>query len=225
MVLIRKQYFREHCEGVMHEYRKKHRVFAVWNGIGRRSFRRTVSTAPGLQPEGPTVEEETMSPGEPIVAAGEGVAAALVSGAGVGLSVGLDYRAFQDGAFDRHIIQSPLEEETLPVGKHTKQGVVADTHSFTSSPRSVAVSVQPVSPTSEHGNPGIRRDGQSLGSRQVRMDRNHMRKRASTCSLRSVQILTDNCTSPSVHDDDAEYCVFGASKAERPRHGWIPGTN
>lgn len=187
MVLIRKQYFREHCEAVIREYQEKHRIHAVWNNIGKRSFRRTVSAAPDPRPNDPEVEEEPMSPEEPIVATGEGIVAALVGGAGVGLSVGMDHKAFRDGALDGHIVktplESPLEGESLTVGKHTKQGVVADAHSFTSSPRSVVVSVRPVSPTSGHGNPGVKWDGRSLGSRQARMDRNYMRKRASMCSF------------------------------------------
>lgn len=179
MVLIRKQYFKKHCEMVMREYQEKHRIRGVWNRLAKRSFRRNVSQVPGVQLKGPTVEhlEEPVSPEEPVVAAGEGVTAALVGGAGVGLSVGLGYKAFQDGALDGHAFKSPLEEKSLPGEKHLRQGVVPDTHSFTSSPRSVVVSIQPVSPTSGNGNPGVRWDELSPGS-----DRNHMRKRTSASS-------------------------------------------
>ena len=224
MVLIRKEYFKERCELVIREHREKHRIRAVWNSIGRRAFRRTVPATPDLQLTGPEVEEEPTSPDEPIVAAGEGIAAALVGGTGVGLSVGLGHKPFQDGALDGHVVKNPLDE-ILPVGKHTRQGVAADAHSFTSSPRSVVVSVRPVSPTSGHGNSGVRWDEQSFGSRQAKVNRNYMRKRASTSSLRSVRIRTDNHTSPSVHDDDAEHRGFWPPKTERPRHGRVPRTD
>lgn len=216
MVLIRKQYFRRRCETIMREYQEKHRMRGVWNNIAKRSFRRTVSAVPGVK------VEEPASPEEPIVAAGEGIVAAVVAGAGVGLSVGLGDKAFQDGALDPRISRNPLEVESLLVEKPTGKGVVADTHSFTSSPRSVVVSLQPVSPTSGHGNPGVRWDEQSS---QVRTDRNHMRKRASASSLHSVRTWADDHTSSSVHDDDAEYSGFGPSKAERPRYGRVPGTD
>jgi len=159
----------------MREHQEKHRIRGVWNRLAKRSFRRSVSQAPGLQLKGPTLEEEPISPEEPVVTAGEGVTAALVGGTGVGFAVGLGHKAFQDGALDGHVFKSPIEEKSLPGEKHVRQGVVADTHSFTSSPRSVVVSLQPVSPTSGNGNPGVRWDEPSPKS-----DRNHIRKRTST---------------------------------------------
>jgi hypothetical protein len=223
MVLIRKQYFREHCETVVREYQKKYRIRGFWSGIAKRSSRRT--TVPGLQPTGPEVGEEPMSPEEPVVTAGEGAVAALVGGTGVGLSVGLGNKAFQDEVLGGYIVKSPLEVEGPPVRKHAKQRVTADTHSLTSSPRSVVGSLQPVSPTSGSGNPGVRWDERSFGSRQAKTDRNYMRKRAGTFSLWSVRIWADDCVSPSVHDDDTEYRGFCLFKAERPGHGRVPGTN
>ena len=211
MVLVRKRYFREHCESVMREYREKHRIRGVWNSIAKRSFRRNVS--------GPKVEEEPTSPDEPILSAGGGIVAALAAGAGVGLGVGLGNQAFQDQGFDGNTFLNPLEEESLTVGKQPGQGIIADVHSFTSSPRSV-VSPRPAFPSPGQGSPGVRWDEQS---NQTRMDRNYMRKRPSMCSLQSVRIWADDRASPSVHDDVAEHFRFGSSKAERPRHGGIPG--
>jgi len=175
MVLIRKQYFREHCESVMREHREKRRIRGVWNRIAKHSFRRAASEVPGLK-----VEEEPISPGKPIVAADEGIAAALAAGAGVGLGVGLGDKPFQDAVFDERVSQNPLEEESLTVGKHPGQGVLASPHSFTSSPRTIGTPFQPLSPTSWQGDPAIRWDEQS---QQARTDRNYMRKRASTSSL------------------------------------------
>ena len=213
MVLIRKQYFKEHCETVMREYREKHRIRGVWNSIAKRSFKRNVS--------GPKVAEEPISPDEPIVPAGGGIVAALAAGAGVGLGVGLGQGAIQDAVADGHLITNPLEEESLPVAKHTVQGIAADAHSFTSSPRSI-VSIQPTFPSPGHGNPGVRWDEQSF---QGRTDRNYMRKRTSKFPLQSVRICTDDHISPSIHDGDAEHLSFRTPKAERPRHGRIPWAN
>ena len=190
MVLIRKQYFRKHCEMVMREHAENHQIRGVWNSLARRSFRRNVSKVPDVQLKGPTLEEEPMSPEEPVVAAGEGIVAALVGGAGVGIGVGLDHRAFRDGALDGHPNNHP-EGQTLLDRKDARQGVIADVHSFTSSPRSAVVSLQPLSPTSGNGNPGVRWDERSLQSQQARPDRNYMRKRASTTilSARSFQVF------------------------------------
>lgn len=179
MVLIRKQYFKKHCEMVMREYQEKHRIRKVWNSLGKRSFQRNVSQIPEVRLKEPTVKEETMSPEEPVVATGEGVVAALVAAAGVGIGVALGPKAFQDAALDGHTVEHPLEENILPDRGHARQSIVADTHSFTSSPRSIVTSLQPVSPASGNGNPGVRWDGQSIVSHQARTDRNHMRKRAS----------------------------------------------
>jgi hypothetical protein len=182
MVLIRKQYFRKHCEMVMRESQKKHRVRGVWNGLARRSFRRNVSDVPEVKLQSPTVEEEPMSPEEPVVATGEGIVAALVSGGGIGIGVGMGPRAFQDAALDGRIVGAPLEEHILPDREHAKQGIVADTHSFTSSPRSIVASLRPVSPTSGNGDTGVRWDEQSPKPNQARTDRNYMRKRTSMSS-------------------------------------------
>ena len=189
MVLIRKQYFKKHCEMVMREYQAKHRVRGVWNNLAKRSFRRTVSKAPGVQLKGPTGEEEPMSPEEPVVATGEGIVAALVGGAGVGIGVGIGPKAFQDAALDGRIVNGPLEN-VLPDREPVKQGIVADAHSFTSSPRSIVASLRPVSPASQNGTTGVRWNEQSPKPHQARVDRNYMRKRASmsTWSLRSLQI-------------------------------------
>ena len=164
---------------VMREYQEKHRAREVWNSLARRSFRRNVSEVPAVQVKGPTVEEEPMSPEEPVVGTGEGIVAALVSGAGVGIGVGVGYRAFQDAALDGHIVNGPLEEDILPDRTHAKRGVVADAHSFTSSPRSIVVSLRPVTPTSGNGDTGVKWDEQSPKLHQARTDRNYMRKRAS----------------------------------------------
>lgn len=213
MVLIRKQYFKQHCETVMREYREKHRIRGVWNSIAKRSFRRDVS--------GPKVEEEPISPDEPVVSADGGIVAALAAGAGVGLGVGMGHGAIQGAVVNERLIPNPLEAESLLVGNHTSQGIAADAHSFTSSPRSI-VSNPPAFPPPEHGNPGVRWDEQSF---QGRTDRNYMRKRTSRSSSQSVRGCTDDYPSPSVHDGDTEYLGFGAPEAERPRHGRISGTN
>ena len=170
MVLIRKRYFREHCEGIMREYREKHRIRGVWRSIARRSFRRAAS--------GPKVEQEPVSPDEPMLSAGGGIVAALAAGAGVGLGVGLGNQVFQDQGLDGQTFQNPLEEETLPVGKRVREGIIADAQSFTSSPRSI-VSPRPLFPS-----PGVRWDEQSF---QARAGRNYMRKRSSMSSLQSVR--------------------------------------
>jgi len=182
MVLIRKQYFKKHCEMIMREYQEKHRTRRVWNSIGKRAFRRNVSKAPDLQVKGPTVEEEPMSPEEPIVAAHEGIVAALVAGAGIGLGVGLGHRPFQDGALEGRLVQDPSEVGSPPDRESAKHGIVADAHSFTSSPRSLVISIQPASPTSGNGDPGVRWEEQPFKPHQARTDRNYVRKRASTPS-------------------------------------------
>ena len=182
MVLIRKQYFRKHCEMVMQKYQEKRRIRRVWNSLGKRSFRRNVSKVPDFQLKAPTAEEEPMSPEEPIVTTGEGIVAALVGGAGVGLSVALGHKPFQDAALDGHIVENAPEGHVMPDGEHEGKGIVVDAHSFRSSPRSIVTSLRPISPTSGDGNPGVRWYEQSLKSRQARMDRNYMRKRASTSS-------------------------------------------
>lgn len=176
MVLIRKRYFRKHCEMIMREYQKKHRMRKVWNSLGKRSFRRTMSQVPDVKLKGPTGEEKQMSPEEPVVAASEGIVAALVGGAGVGIGVGLGHKPFQDGILDGRV--NPIMETLQPDGKHSGQGIVADAHSFTSSPRSVVVSIRPVSPAYGDRNLGVELDERKL--QHTRPDRNYMRKRAST---------------------------------------------
>jgi len=206
MVLIRKQYFREHCELVVRDYRERHRIRGVWGSIAKRSFRQNTR-----------LEEEPACPDKPIASPGGGIIAALAAGAGVGLGVSVGNGAIQDAASEGHITTNPLEEESLPVGK--MEGIATDAHSFTSSPRSIA---RPVLPSPGHGSPGVRWDERSL---QGRTDRNYMRKRPSKSSSQPVQICADDHTSPSIHDDGTEPYSFGASKAERPRHGGIPWTD
>lgn len=213
---------------VAREHREKHRVLGVWNSLGRRAFRRNAARLPEVQVKDPTVEEkeETASPEEPVVSTGEGVVAAVVAGAGMGIGVGLGHKPFQDAALDGHVARDFVEEHILPDKQHTGRGVIADAHSFTSSPRPIAAYLPPGSPTNENGNHGVRWDERSPEF-QARMDRNYMRKRASVSSLPSCSrwIRTDDISSPSVHDDDPEYCVFHPSKAKGSRYGRIPGTN
>ena len=175
---------------VMREYQEKRRARGVWNSLARRSFQRNVSGVPEVKLKGPTIEEEPISPEEPVVATGEGIVAALVGGAGVGIGVGIGHKAFQDAALDGRVVGTPLEEEILPDRKRTEQGVVADIHSFTSSPRSIVTSLRPLSPASGNGDTGVRWNQQSLKLRQARTDRNYIRKRASMSSwlLRSLRI-------------------------------------
>ena len=212
MVLIRKQYFREHCETVMRDYRERHRIRGVWSSIAKRSFRRKMS---GLK-----AEEEPVSPDGPIASPGGGIVAALAAGAGVGLGVGLGDKAIQDAASDGQLTTNPLEEESLPVRKHTMQSIAADVHSFTSSPRSIVS--HPVLPSPGHGSPGVRWDDQSF---QGRTDRNYMRKRTGRFSSKPVRICADDRASSSDRSDDTKPHSFGDPKAERPRHGRIPRTN
>lgn len=188
MVLIRKQYFRKHCETVVHEYEEKHRVRGIWNNLARRSFRRNVSEVPEVQVKSPTVEEEPICPEEPVVATGESIVAALVGGAGVGIGIGMGPRAFQDAALDGRVVIAPIKEYILPDREHAEQGVITDRHLFTSSPESIVASLPSVPPTSGNGGAtGVRWDEQL---HQARPDRNYMRKRAgvSSWSLRSLRI-------------------------------------
>ena len=203
-------------------------MVGVWNSLGRRAFRRNAARVPEVQVKGPTVEEkeEPASPEEPVVSTGEGVVAAVVAGAGIGIGVGLGHKPFQDAVLDGHVARDFVEEHILPDKQDPGRGVIADAHSFTSSPRSIVAYLPPGSPTTGNGNPGVRWDEQSP-QLHARTDRNYMRKRASVSSLLSCScwIWTDDYTSPSVYDDDPEYCGFCPSKAERSRYGRIPGTN
>jgi hypothetical protein len=65
--------------------------------------------------------------------------------------------------------------------------------------------------------------GMNSRPRQGRTDRNYMRKRASTSSPQSVLVWADDCTSPSVHDDDSEYRGFRPPRRKDQDMGGFPG--
>ncbi|TBU58845.1 TrkH-domain-containing protein [Dichomitus squalens] len=166
MVLVRLRYFRAH---IIETHRKKtifqsfrDRVGVIVSGVGK--------STPARHPEDGTEKHETY--GSHGIQASDGIGAALAAGGATGLGLGIALGAGDDQMEKAHAAQlesawndshsirievnsprstaraSPSEDFMTHVGtEEHERGIVADVHSFTSSPRSGAIPLQsPISP-------------------------------------------------------------------------------
>ncbi|KAI0697181.1 cation transport protein-domain-containing protein [Cytidiella melzeri] len=173
MVLIRKQYFVEYLEGIKKreraQYTIRSRITRWLNPLGSNNLKQNVEihvkqpTAIEALPEQPRTNRFDPS---------EGIGAALVGGGSAGIGLGIALRASsQDHDASRpitetlnglhpsdsgHLALEPPQSATASFEivdtDDCREGIIADTHSFTSSPRSAALQL----PTS----PAARSEGQ-----------------------------------------------------------------
>ena len=165
MVLIRMRYFRQH---IIATHRKKtllqsirDRVSSVITGRG----------SPTLQKHAEDGTEKHKTHGSHGIQASDGIGAALAGGAATGLGLGIALHMQQDDGDQVNGFQkksttdidisvdspgrlSPSDDFTMhPDEDHDEDhGVIADVHSFTSSPRSGAIGLpqSPISPPPQH---------------------------------------------------------------------------
>lgn len=145
MILVRKRYFRQHCEAVVRDIRQRHRVKKIYRNILKQARFRYYNQNTQLRKSPLRSEDGSQSQIEH-VRSGEGIGAGLIGSTGLGLAFALPSSHIQEAFASQHSLSniacsgSPtalaIRERRL---SQESRGVVADAPSFTSSPRSAAI--------------------------------------------------------------------------------------
>lgn len=163
MVLIRKHYFVQHLESLNRRQRRRTQIEQRLVGFVKRNGR---SRSPGdkiqISVERPTPGNTVYNPTDRINAA-DGIGAALVGGGSAGIGLGIVLASTAPNANDRvasaettapgHTDEDPEVQSPKSITasfewvnqEDGRAGIIADAHSFTSSPRS-GVTPLPMSP-------------------------------------------------------------------------------
>jgi hypothetical protein len=171
MILVRKRYFRQHCEAVIRDIRQRHRVKKIFRNILRQARQ-----AADIRLQKPSVrsEDELQPQIGHDIQPGEGIGAGLVGSTGLGLALALGSSQIQE-AFASQNSLSNITGPGSPAAPATSEGrlshescrVVANAPMYTSSPRSAAivlpmVSEEPYNGTRSDRRPQVRKRASKL---------------------------------------------------------------
>ena len=163
MVLIRMRYFRQH---IIAAERKKSILQSFRDRVMGKAVRLNRSILDGHFEDGSGTARHK-SHGNHGIQASDGIGAAMAAGAttGIGLGIALGTTHYEEAMqpnspvvwnesasshihveIDSPLRASPLDDITIHTGDEHDRGIVADMHSFTSSPRSAAIGLHTDSP-------------------------------------------------------------------------------